>query len=497
MPSSGLPGGINGVFIAQMEVIPLKYLSFYIALSLSLSACQSYFFEELPPSVIKEIRVVTRITIVSKVDVLFVIDNSGSMAGEQRQLARSFSELAAGLELAFGDQYRIAVVTSGMLSEPNCPLCSQQPSSCINDSGESGVLQDLLGKNEGSDDRPQYVFESDPSCQIVTSSNPECAYDPIEKKGTLLVGANGCGYERGLASMRAALSHQNSASFLREEAVLAVFVISDEEDCGEVGDVSEGLAGIAGNVCYFASKGVGPEDTTNDPLGLPYRLTPVEDYYNFLLDLKDNRVGMVKFAAIVGVKDVTSLSSTTIEYSFDAARQRYEIDDACSTPGCSGDYCHSEPGTRYIKLAQMFGIGNNGLVDTICQSDFSETMKNFVELVRCPRRFHLTSRILDPDLANILINGVGVPFYSRSLSGQTEECSEPDDLDCETGRCVRSWKYCSPTQPAEPAHACLPSCPAPHEKAPGGQIVFAPHFNPCDSFAEGEEVHIEFVYATW
>ena len=57
---------------------------------LTILGCQDYGFEELPSSVIKEKRWTKNIVISSAADILFVIDNSYSMAGEQRQLGDSF-----------------------------------------------------------------------------------------------------------------------------------------------------------------------------------------------------------------------------------------------------------------------------------------------------------------------------------------------------------------------------------------------------------------------
>ena len=49
--------------------------------------CQDYNYEELRGSVHKVIVWTQTIPISAAADILFVMDNSGSMAGEQRQLA--------------------------------------------------------------------------------------------------------------------------------------------------------------------------------------------------------------------------------------------------------------------------------------------------------------------------------------------------------------------------------------------------------------------------
>ena len=45
------------------------------------------------------------------------------------------------------------------------------------------------------------------------------------------LGTEGCGLEEQLASVRAALTRGRSEGFLRDDAYLAVILISDEDDC--------------------------------------------------------------------------------------------------------------------------------------------------------------------------------------------------------------------------------------------------------------------------
>jgi hypothetical protein len=279
-------------------------------------------------------------------------------------------------------------------------------------------------------------------------------------------------------------------------------VISDEEDCGEVGDVYE-LTSDGGNVCNFAAKEVGPEGETShpqDPQQRSYTLTPVEEYYDFLVDeVKGGEAGMVKFAAIVGVKDVNDLSTTTIEYQLNE-KGRWDVVPACRTPGCEGIYCEADPGTRYIKLAQLFG--ENGRVDTICQGDFAATMQELGDWVACPRAFKLGLMPLDIDLANILIDGNEVPRYTCSIEDREEPCGGPGDACPAGSQCVETWVYCPKGDP-DPRAECrcspyavepYPDCdPIDFNEADGGVIVFADHYDPCKFMTEGV-IEIEFFY---
>ena len=410
----------------------------------------------------------------NSIDILFVVDNSGSMAGEQDQLGKSFSAFASVLDERFED-YHIAVVTTGMQSGV-CPSCNAiVTNSCTNETGEHGRFQDRLGHITWVTDNATFDFTSDTACRVVTSGNKECFYDNTQERGTALVGIRGCGFERGLAAMKRALGKDlletYNAGFLRDDAMLAVVVISDEDDCGEVGEVYEKTTD-GGNICYFAAKGVGPEGETvhpDDPNEKPYQLTSIEDYRDFLMKLKGERPGMVKFTAITGVKDVNDLSTTTIEYEL-GPRGRWEIITACTAPDCTGDYCFSFPGTRYIKLAQAFGLGIHGQVDSICQNDFSNTMECTAGFMACQEKFPLSKPLPVSDDSGLAVNDELIPKYTCSVFGRIEACQGPEDTSCQEGLCVLSWTYQTPAESGQE----------------GGVITFAEHLKPCDLVSQGE-----------
>jgi hypothetical protein len=417
------------------------------------------------------------------VDVVFVVDNSGSMAGEQEQLGRAFSTFAQVLEEKFGDIFHVAVVTTGMESAA-CPHCDFSiTKSCINETQENGRFQDRKGYITWSAGTPTFDYVQDAACRVVTNSNADCFYDVALERGIALVGVNGCGYERGLAPLRKALKTLKgdyNAGFLRDDATLAVIVMSDEDDCGEVGDVYE-LTPDGGNICYFAAKGVGPEPGNpdynpvtyhpNDPEQRPYELTTVEDYYNFLVnEVKGGRKGMVKFAAIVGVSDPANPSTSTIEYTW-GTHNRWEINKACTTPGCTGDYCFAMPGTRYIKLAKMFG--ENGFVASICQNDFTATMEKLGICVHCPETYKLVTTPQDPALMVVAINGQEIPRHTCPIQGQLEPCDGPNDTSCSQGTCTETWTICAPEDQR-------PICAGQdYTGASDGLLVFADHYQPC------------------
>jgi len=417
-----------------------------------------------------------------EIDLLFVIDNSGSMVGEQIQLARSFASLTAALDERFGEgRYQVGVITTGVES-PGCPPCDLLlTQSCMNPSGESGRLQDRSGRVvDDSVDPPAFDFGAEePACRVVDSGDQACFYDPagggLYGSGTVFVGTNGCGYERGLEGVRLALSSLadgHNAGFLRPDATLAVVVVSDEEDCGGVGDVNEGLAGVGGRVCYHAARGAGPDGASADPEGKPYALTPVGEYFDFLMGLKGGREGMVKFVAVVGVTDPADPSSTAIEY--ESSEPGAAVLPACVAPGCAPSgmdpSCAAYPGTRYIELAELFGLGRDGMVGSICQADFGPLMAGIGESVACPRAYALSTAVADPAGLVVALDGRALPRYSCAAGGALVACSGPEDASCGAAGCVETWRHLAPAGEAWAA---------------GGFVAFADHADPCLSRPAG------------
>ncbi len=170
-----------------------------------------------------------------------LVDNSRSMTGEQQALARAFDRLIAELEAgpAAGD-YHIAVLTTGMASEgcPACPAGEPHYFSCINQNGESGRFEQRLGSYSGDEADIQFTFSEDAGCRVMDAGALDCFYDAASDSGVALTGINGCGYERGLAAVQAALSEPLlsgwNAGFLRPEAALGIVVVSDEDDRSRV-----------------------------------------------------------------------------------------------------------------------------------------------------------------------------------------------------------------------------------------------------------------------
>ncbi len=136
-----------------------------------------------------------------KSDILFVVDNSCSMSEEQGSLARNFHEFLGQANEGLND-YRIAVTTT-----------------------------DLSDSNKAA--RGRIVPLDAPLAERVVTRAAQPS--PLERfRENALVGIDGDGFEQGLEAAFLALSparlKEENAGFLREDALLAVVYVSDEDD---------------------------------------------------------------------------------------------------------------------------------------------------------------------------------------------------------------------------------------------------------------------------
>ncbi len=127
---------------------------------------------------------------VESVDILMVVDNSGSMQPYQEELGQNFSQFISYFIEADID-YQIATTTTDTAAD---------------DAGQ------ILG-------------------QIITSSTPDAEAVFAE---IVSVGVMGSGFEMGLEAAQLALTdpliNSTNAGFLRDEASLSLIFVSDEED---------------------------------------------------------------------------------------------------------------------------------------------------------------------------------------------------------------------------------------------------------------------------
>lgn len=141
-----------------------------------------------------------------QLDVLFVIDNSGSMSSSQSNLAANFPSFINYFKTK-GFDFHIGVTTSDafygdqFLGANGCSICTAE----------------------------QTRFKSGTNPKIYVVSNQTLNLESVFAANAN-VGISGSGDERAFSSFKAALNSNLNAGFRRPGAYLAIIIVSDEDD---------------------------------------------------------------------------------------------------------------------------------------------------------------------------------------------------------------------------------------------------------------------------
>jgi hypothetical protein len=202
------------------------------------------------------------------IDLLFVIDNSLSMEQEQATVRNSFTNLVQVLENISGGlpNVHIGVTSTDLGTLPhNLPSCTTPDgdngqilkgnnNSCANPVGQNYIV-DVEAKNcdiqrDDQDSRAcvdhscvvsNCQIEGEPSGLVLYEDEngcPRCRNyegEPLEDvfSCTADLGINGCAFEQHLEVLYRAFAENNieNEGFFRENAIVAIFFITDEDDC--------------------------------------------------------------------------------------------------------------------------------------------------------------------------------------------------------------------------------------------------------------------------
>lgn len=196
-----------------------------------------------------------------RLDVLLVIDNSGSMGEKQRRFVAALPHVLAGLR-GLVDRDGVAVeadinlmVTTTDIGHPLCEVFQKpgyEPAKGAPISTSCTERLERFNSINADETMPDICTDA---CPVGQSAAPTDSYihfaglthnviaaegvlDPVERALACIVpqGIDGCGFEAPLEAMLLALDggavwNQGPRPFLREGAALAVVLLSDEMDC--------------------------------------------------------------------------------------------------------------------------------------------------------------------------------------------------------------------------------------------------------------------------
>lgn len=369
-------------------------------------------------------------------DILFVIDNSGSMADQQASLAANFPRMIDVLEqLDDGmPNVHIGVVTSDLGT-----LASISPSPAPNIATCTGVGNDGVLQTNGSTALTgsfiSDVGQPDGSRMRNYTGALRDVFAEIAR-----VGEQGCGFEQHLAAMRRALTHPANAGFLRPEANLAVIIIADEDDCSALSPAlfaheASTLGPLDSYRCFQFGVTCDPDMTSP---GTKSNCAPNEDspviegvqpFIDALIAAKgDARKVMV--AAIAGAPDPVEVGFS-LPPGGDVSR--LAVLPSCVYAGLSTPQLAADPAIRLAAFVDAFP-GRSELA-TICSSDLSGPLVAIGETTKklvgdpCLDASKLADTSPDPGTqpaCEALDVRDSTPAHARTLPA----CTTASDTDC-------------------------------------------------------------------
>ncbi|HTP49866.1 MAG TPA: hypothetical protein VMK42_04125 [Anaeromyxobacteraceae bacterium] len=266
-------------------------------------------------------------------DILFVVDDSGSMYDKQQDLAQNFGAFIARLAASPArNAYQIGITTTsvdryaqGMFSDTFAAT-----GACPNPPSLGGPYpRGALVSCSGPDIPAARVQSTTLPPRILPADSPTLVADFTSN---VAVGICGSGREQGLEAARLALSEPAlsgpNAGFLRSGARLVVILVSDDDDCSD------------------------PENTGTSEEPPDCTSYPVSQYLDFFAKPIGGETKDVFVAGIIAVDPETLAPA------------------ACVEAGTGAQAEH--PAYRY--KAFIDALGSRGLVDSVCNASFEKTL---------------------------------------------------------------------------------------------------------------------------
>ncbi|MBA3455099.1 MAG: hypothetical protein H0T42_18560 [Deltaproteobacteria bacterium] len=367
------------------------------------------------------------VTVNRNVDILFVIDDSPSMADKQANLSSNFPNFINVLNTIQGGlpDVHIGIVTSDVGTKATQdaapgPAIGQIGNGGCSGTGDGGNLSNfgVTGVNG--------VFLSDIKQTNGTRvKNYTGNLDAVFGMMARGAGAGGCGFEQHLEAMKRALNNNPAnAGFLRPDAYLAVIFIADEDDCTMakstmLGPESPALGPLQsfrcnrfGHICDIGGTSpdqmntVGAKSQCHPNENSPY-LEKVSVYVDFLKKLKPDPTRII----VAGIMGVTEPYQVELRAPPGGGAAQQAVAHSCSYTGANGLEV-ADPPTRIKFLLDQFP--NRSTFTSICQTNLSDGLVLIAQLLK--------SVIGDPciggKLADVDPNTAG-PQYDCSVSDVT------------------------------------------------------------------------------
>ena len=323
----------------------------------AVAALQALSCDSVPANALVSCQTTQVVPAAVSTDILFVVDDSGSMSEEQANLAANLDAFIDTLVASpVKNDFRIGV-TNSSVEEFTVTATAGKSYAAGPSAGvpfPAGALVAIKARADGTAIPGALVYDPTLFAQtggwggnrILDKGSPTLAAD---FKANVRVGLDGSGKEQPFRAARLALSDRlldSNQGFLRDGARLAVVFLTDEDDCSDSSD---------------------PRATTNDQChdkavknANPPILDTVDDFAAFLLGPVGGQVRDVVVGAVGGFNPATLAPSCG-----DAALCQ---DNACATAFDEAD--------RFAALKTALG-GTRTQLGSICDASFRDTLVRF------------------------------------------------------------------------------------------------------------------------
>lgn len=312
-------------------------------------------------------------------DLMLVIDDSGSMTDKQDALASTFPGLVAKLASFDGGlpDLHISVVSTDMGTSSSADELPGAPVGAIGNGGCMG-----RGQNGAFVVQPDVLRTTTALNFLQHPRGGEPNYNGTLEaalSAQVKLGARGCGFEQPLAATKAAFENPVNASFVRPEASLAVVILSDEDDCSARSTTlfapdSTELGILHSFRCFRFGVECSP-DNVNEP-GAKTACQPRQDpaaiiddvapYREAIMAAKGHDPRKVMLGAIVAPANTVAVELRTPTSGGDA---QPNIARACSFTNAQGLSAVADPAVRLSALVDNFpGLH---VRETICSQDLA------------------------------------------------------------------------------------------------------------------------------
>lgn len=386
-----------------------------LALAAMLAAgCREQVFEPVRDGLAASVVMSGEVKVVTRADLLFVVDDSRSMQNEQDKLAQGFPAMAAALDaLDPPVSWRVAVMTTSV-DEHFGPCAASDPAAPAGCSAAFGGAGFTCEAGHCVRRFPALAGRLVGDPQVLDRDALPVAEMTRRFAQNVRVDLDGARQEQPLRALQVALAGDALDGFRRDNARLVVFVVSDEDDCsdsrGRTMALERTASGEIDHCAEGAVSGAGLDD--------------LDEWQRWFRSQGDVALG-----AIVGLAPGTASPGQCVDGTCAAGCGQPSGRAACEQQ-CAGalllercvgecvaeceSFCGSQaPGRRLAMAVRAL----SGPLASVCESDFGPTLARLARVLGIPQRLTLPSAPADTRAL----------FFQVTRGGQVLDCREGPD----------------------------------------------------------------------